>query len=388
MSKKQKSYTADFKTKVVLELLAGDLTVSQIASKHSIIGKSLLNWKKVFLANASLAFNKDAAVSDIKTTVDKQGKEIDELHRQLGKRTAELEWASKKLQSLDFDKKKALIKSEPDTISLSKQCELLSFNRSTYYYQESEPSLRKMSILRQIDSIYTEIPFFGYRKVYQQLIEDGFKVGINQVSKYMKELGLKAIYPTKKINTTIANLEHKKYPYLLRELDINRPNQVWSTDITYIRVDGGFVYLAAVIDWYSKAILSHKISNTMDENLVLDVLNDALDKYDKPDIFNTDQGSQYTSHSHTQLLLDNDIKISMDGKGRATDNIAIERFWRSAKYENIYIQEYKTIRELKNGVDEYIEFYNYRRFHQTLNYKKPMDIYNLKKEVAQVKLAA
>ena len=388
MSKKQNSYTAEFKTKVILELLAGDLTVSQLASKHSIIGKSLLNWKKVFLANASLAFNKDAAVAIIKTTVNKQEKEIDELHRQLGKRTAELEWASKKLQSLDFNKKKQLIKSELDAISLSKQCELLNFNRSSYYYEDSEPSLKKTSILRKIDSIYTEIPFFGYRKVYQQLIEDGFEVGINQVSKYMKELGLKAIYPTKKVTTTLANLEHKKYPYLLRELDINRPNQVWSTDITYIRVDGGFVYLAAVIDWYSKAILSHKISNTMDESLVLDVLKDALDKYDKPEIFNTDQGSQYTSHSHTQLLLDNDIKISMDGKGRATDNIAIERFWRSAKYENIYIQEYKTIRELKNGVNEYIEFYNYRRFHQTLEYKKPMDIYNLKQEDEAIKLAA
>tara|TARA_Y100000385_G_C13037528_1_gene613698 strand:+ start:254 stop:1420 length:1167 start_codon:yes stop_codon:yes gene_type:complete len=388
MSKKQKSYTAEFKTKVVLELLGGDLTVSQIASKHSIIGKSLLNWKKVFLANASLAFNKDAGVASIKTTVESQEKEIDELHRQLGKRTAELEWAAKKLKSLDFNKKKELIKSELDTISISKQCELLSFNRSSYYYQDSQPSPKKMSILRQIDSIYTEIPFFGYRKVYQQLAEDGFKVGINQVAQYMKELGLKAIYPTKKINTTLANLEHKKYPYLLRDLDINKPNQVWSTDITYIRVDGGFVYLAAVIDWYSKAILSHKISNTMDENLVLDVLKDALDKYGKPEIFNTDQGSQYTSNSHTQLLLDNHIKISMDGKGRATDNIAIERFWRSVKYENIYIQEYKTIRELKNGVDEYIEFYNYRRFHQTLKYRKPMEIYNLKEEKEVIKIAA
>jgi putative transposase len=380
MSKKQKIYTAEFKAKVVLELLAGDLTVSQIASKHVLVSKSILNWKKLFLENASIVFNKDAAVADIKTTVNKQEKEIDELHRQLGKRTSELEWAAKKLKSLDFNKRKDLIKPELDAISISKQCELLNFNRSSYYYKNSQPSQKKTSLLRAIDRVYTEVPFFGYRKIYQQLVEDGFKTGINQVSKYMKELGLKAIYPTKKITTTLANLEHKKYPYLLRELDINRPNQVWSTDITYIRVDGGFVYLAAVIDWYSKAILSHKISNTMDESLVIDVLNDALENYGKPEIFNTDQGSQYTSHSHTQLLLDNDIKISMDGKGRATDNIAIERFWRSAKYENIYIQEYKTIRELKNGVNEYIEFYNYRRFHQTLGYKKPMDIYNYREE--------
>ena len=387
MSKKQKIYTAEFKTKIVLELLAGDQTLAQLASKYSLISRSIQNWKKIFLANASLAFNADAAVASIKKTVIEQEKKIDELHRQLGKRTAQLEWASKKLKSLDFKTKNILIKSELGGISIQKKCALLDFNRSSYYYQESQPSQKKMSLLREIDSIYTEIPFFGYRKVYLQFIENGFKVGVNQVANLMKELGLKVIYPTKKIKTTLANLAHKKYSYLLREMDINKPNQVWSTDITYIRVNGGFVYLAAVIDWYSKAILSHKISNTMDESLVLDVLNNALEQYGKPEIFNTDQGSQYTSQKHTQLLLNNDIKISMDGKGRANDNIAIERFWRSAKYENIYIQEYKTIRELKNGVNEYIAFYNHKRFHQSLKYKKPMDVYNYREELL-VKLVA
>lgn len=380
MSKKQKTYTAEFKAKVVLELLAGDQTLGQIASKYSLISRSIQNWKKIFLANASIAFNADAAEADIKNTVIEQRKKIDELHRQLGKRTAELEWAAKKLQSLDFKTKSTLIKSELRGISVLKKCALLNFNRSSYYYQEAQPSQKKMRLLREIDTIYTEVPFFGYRKVYLQLIENGFKVGINQVANHMKELGLKVIYPTKKIKTTLANIAHKKYPYLLRDIDINRPNHVWSTDITYIRINGGFVYLAAVIDWYSKAILSHKISNTMDESLVLDVLNNALEKYGKPEIFNTDQGSQYTSQKHTQLLLDNDIKISMDGKGRATDNIAIERFWRTAKYENIYLQEYKTIRELKNGVNEYVEFYNHKRFHQSLKYQKPMDVYNYREE--------
>ena len=229
--------------------------------------------------------------------------------------------------------------------------------------------------LYAIDDIYSDAPFYGYRKVHQQLLENGFKLGANRVLKYMNELGLKAIYPSKKVQTTLANIEHKKYPYLLREMDINKPNLVWSTDITYIRVDGGFVYMAAVIDWYSKAILSYKISNTMDSSLVIDVLNDALDKYGAPKIFNTDQGSQYTSEVHTQRLLEHGIQISMDGKGRATDNIAIERFWRSVKYENIHLSEYKSIRELKEGVAEYIEFYNNRRFHQSLGYKKPMEVY-------------
>jgi putative transposase len=376
MSKKQRKYSGDFKAKVVLELLGGDQTLGQICSKYSLVSKSVMNWKKVFLANASLAFNIDSAVSEFKEEIANQEKEVNELHRQLGKRTAELEWASKKLKSLDCDTKRSLIRSEQKGISILRQCELFGFNRSNYYYKESKGPVNKLALLRAIDHAYTQAPFYGYRKVYQQLIEDGHNIGMNRVRDYMKELGLKAIYPTKKINTTMANPAHKKYPYLLRDLDINRANQVWSTDITYLKVDGGFVYLAAVIDWYSKAILSHKISNTMDYSLVIDVLEEALDNYSTPEIFNTDQGSQYTSDVHTQLLIDNGIKISMDGKGRATDNIAIERFWRSAKYENIYLQEYKNIRDLKDGVLEYIEFYNHKRFHQTLGYKKPMDVYN------------
>jgi putative transposase len=387
MSKKQKTYSAEFKTKIVLELLSGEHTVSELASKYSLISKSIQNWKKIFLVNANLVFNADAAVAEIKNTVIEQEKKIDELHRQLGKRTAELEWASKKLQSLDFKVKRCLLKSEPEGLSVQKKCALLGFNRSSYYYQASPPSTKKMSLLREIDAIYTEIPFFGYRKVYQQLIENGFKAGVNQVANAMKELGLKVIYPTKKLKTTLADLAHKKYPYLLRGIAINKSNQVWSTDITYIRIKGGFVYLAAIIDWYSKAILSHKISNTMDEHLVVDVLNKALDKYGRPEIFNTDQGSQYTSYKHTQILLDNDIKISMDGKGRATDNIAIERFWRTAKYENIYLQEYNSIRELKDGVNDYINFYNHKRFHQSLKYQKPMNVYHYRQEQI-VKLAA
>jgi putative transposase len=276
---------------------------------------------------------------------------------------------------LDFKNKKSLIKSEPNSIAVSKQCELINLHRSTHYYKKVGISERKQAILEEIDLIYQELPFYGYRKVYYELRERGFSVGINQVSSYMKELGLKTIYPAKKVQTTIANIQHKKYPYLLRDIDINQANQVWSTDITYIKVDGGFVYLAAIIDWYSKAILAYKISNTMDESLVLSVLNDALYTHKKPKIFNTDQGSQYTSNAHVDLLTENDIQISMDGKGRATDNIAIERFWRSAKYENIYLKEYASISQLKEGVKEYIKFYNFKRFHQSLNYKKPMELY-------------
>lgn len=211
--------------------------------------------------------------------------------------------------------------------------------------------------------------------MHQQLVESGFSVGVNRVRSGMRELGLKTIYPTKAVKTTLANPEHRKYPYLLKDIVINRANQVWSTDITYVRVNGGFMYLAAVIDWHSKAILSHKLSNTMDSALVMEVLKEAINHYGHPEIFNTDQGSQYTSHVHTSYLSERGIKISMDGKGRATDNIAIERFWRSAKYEHIYLSDYKSVKELKAGVADYIQFYNRRRFHQSLNYRKPMEVY-------------
>ena len=264
MIKKQRKYSSDFKTKVVLELLSGDETLGQLCSRYSLVSKTVLNWKKVFLSNASLAFNIDGAVSEYKEEIDLQRKEVNELHRQLGKRTAELGWATKKLKSLGSESKKEMLDSKLDRVTISRQCELVNFNRSSYYYEPKDISANKLSLLRAIDYHYTQIPFYGYRKLHKQLIESGHSIGINRVRDYMNELGLKAIYPGKKINTSLANLEHKKYPYLLRAIKISRANQVWGTDITYVRLDGGFVYLAAIIDWHSKAILSYKISNTMD----------------------------------------------------------------------------------------------------------------------------
>jgi putative transposase len=288
--------------------------------------------------------------------------------------TVENEWLVGKLQSLDLSKKQEIVEVQADKISLSKQCEILSISRSHFYYT---PVINesKEAIKNHIQKVYEEIPIYGEKKVHQQLLEDGYSVSLNTVSAYRRELGLKAILAVRPVHTTMADDQHPKHSYKLRELEINRVNQVWSTDITYIKIHGRMVYLAAVIDWYSKAVLSWKISNTMDTDLVMGVLNDALKRYEKPEIFNTDQGSQYTSHIHTQTLKDHGIIISMDGKGRATDNICIERFWRSAKVERIYLNEYNTIKELKEDVNDYMEFYNYKRFHETLKYNKPMEVY-------------
>jgi putative transposase len=281
---------------------------------------------------------------------------------------------------LDSSYKKELIDRGDDKIlSVSAQCNLVGYNRSNLFYAPVvNPT--KNAIKEHIVKVFEEIPSYGYMKVYHQLLEDGFSVSPNTVLAYRKELGLQAVLAVRPPNTSWADKQHPKYSYKLKGLEITRANQVWSTDITYIKIKGGMVYMAAIIDWYSKAVLSWKISNTMDTDLVMGVLNDALALYGKPEIFNTDQGSQYTSYIHTQTLKDNGITISMDGKGRATDNICIERFWRSAKVEKIYLNEYDRVSTLKSDVADYIEFYNYRRFHETLNYKKPMNIYfeNLK----------
>ena len=306
----------------------------------------------------------------------------------MGKVTVEKEWLAKKLKSLGSSKLKQLVDLKPTTsksssISINHQCQLLGINRSGLYYSVQYPLERckpqanyaKQTIKNHITKVFEQIPIYGEKKVHQQLLEDGVKVSLNTVDRYRQELGLKAILAIKQVNTTIPIKEHKKYSYKLRGLNISHANQVWSTDITCIKIAGGMAYMAAIIDWHSKAVLSYKISNTMDTQLVMSVLNDALEKYPHPEIFNTDQGSQYTSELHTQRLKNLGITISMDGRGRATDNICIERFWRSAKCERIYLNVYHTINDLINDVDDYIEFYNHRRFYQTLDYKKPMDVY-------------
>ena len=374
MSTKRRIFTAEFKTKVVLEVLQGDKTLNEIASKNNITPKNIQNWKKIFLDNAEMAMEPAKAIKEYKDANLELQSKIDDYAKIVGKMTVEKEWLEGKLQSLDLSDKKELIESKSIYISVSTQCKLIKLNPSSLYYKPVVNE-HKLSLKDKINDIYEQIPIYGALKVHQQLLEDGYNVSLNTVYKYRKDMGLKPILAVKPIHLTQPNKQHKKYSYKLRGIDIVRANQVWSTDITYIKINGGMVYLAAIIDWYSKAVLSWKISNTMDTDLVTSVLNEALSIYGKPEIFNTDQGSQYTSYAHTQILKDNNITISMDGKGRATDNICIERFWRSAKVERIYLNEYNSIKELKEDTKDYIDFYNNKRFHQTINYKKPMSFY-------------
>jgi putative transposase len=332
-------YSAEFKSKLVLEVLKNEKTLQEIASTNNITPKNLQNWKKIFLENAEIAMEPAKAVKEYKEELSAAQEQNEMLTKIVGKMTVEKEWLEKKLKSLGLSDKKQLIEPKLDSLSLTQQCALLGLNRSSYYYQNKE-NQTKREIKAHINQVFEDIPIYGAAKVHQQLLEDGFKVSLNTVASYRQQMGLKAVLAVRQVNTTVPIKEHKKYDYKLRGLDISRANQVWSTDITYIKTKGGMVYLAAIIDWHSKAVLSHRISNIMDSTLVMDVLDEALSRYSTPEIFNTDQGSQYTSEIHTQRLKNKGITISMDGKGRATDNICIERFWRSAKCERIYLNEY------------------------------------------------
>ena len=261
------------------------------------------------------------------------------------------------------------------------QCELLEISRSGVYYKPKIMSLYNLNILNRIDEIYTDNPDYGYRYIHKQLLEDGFNIGRDRVLKYMGVRGIKAIYPHKNKSTSAKDGQHKVHSYLLepywtksgrsKSVYVSYANAVWSGDITYIRTNGGFMYLAAIIDWHSKAILSYKLSNSMDAVLV----NAALEKYPAPQIFNSDQGSQYTGHEHIEILKKHNIQISMNGKGRSIDNIIIERFFRTYKYNCIFINDFKNATELKGGINNYMDKYNNQRFHSSIRYQKPMNVY-------------
>jgi len=265
-----------------------------------------------------------------------------------------------------------LIETENKQISIARQCELLGINRSGYYYEPVLESQTNLDIMRHLDMQYNETPFYGVLRMHQHIISLGYVVNEKRIRRLLRLMGLMAIYPKK--NLSIPNPESKIYPYLLRNMEITHPNQVWSTDITYIPMEKGFLYLVAVIDWFSRYVISWRLSNTLEATFCIDALQESLNK-GKPDIFNTDQGSQFTSNDFTNCLLENDIKISMDGRGRCLDNVFVERLWRSVKQEYVYLNSIKDGRELWLGLDAYFKFYNEKRIHQSLDYKTPAQVH-------------
>lgn len=269
--------------------------------------------------------------------------------------------------------KREMIEENSPSLSISRQCELIGLARSTLYYEPATESTENLRLMGLIDRRYMQVPFYGSRRMTDWLNEQGEGVNRKRIQRLMQLMGLEAIYP--KPRTSEARAEHKKYPYLLRNVEITHPNHVWSTDITYLPLPQGFMYLVAVMDWYSRYVLSWRMSNSMDSSFCVEALEEALKKFGKPQIFNTDQGAQFTCREFTGRLESAEIQISMDGRGRALDNVFVERLWRSLKYEDIYIWNYETVPEMQRGVQRYFRFYNGERPHQSLEKRTPQFVY-------------
>ena len=271
-------------------------------------------------------------------------------------------------------------------LSVAKQADVVGIARSTVYYVPREVSAEDIALMKQIDLLHMEFPFAGSRMLRDLLAAEGSKVGRRHVKTLMRRMGIEALY--RKPRTTKPEPGHKIYPYLLRGLEITRPNQVWAMDITYIPMAKGFVYLAAVLDWFTRRVLSWRVSITMEAAFCIETLEDALAKHGKPEIFNTDQGSQFTCPAFIDVLVKNDIKISMDGKGAWRDNVFVERLWRSVKYEEVYLRAYDRVSEARERLGAYLDWYNRRRPHSSLDGRTPDEAYFSNVSTPPIRLAA
>lgn len=279
----------------------------------------------------------------------------------------------KNIEPLSLSQKRSFVASSSDEISITDRCRIAGIAPSSYYYEPCEADAETLAIMAFIDKQYLRTPFYGSPRMTTELRKNSFNVNPKRVARLMRIMNLQALYP--KPNTSASSKEHTVYPYLLRGLKITHPNHVWSTDLTYIGMPRGWMYLMAVMDWYSRYVIHWEISNTMDVGFCKEVLEESLRKT-RPEIFNTDQGSQFTSNKFTSVLASDGIKISMDGKGRAIDNVFIERLWWSVKYEDIYLKNYETVGALRSGLAEYFRFYNTERSHTKLDDKTPHEVYH------------
>ena len=265
-----------------------------------------------------------------------------------------------------------MVEVEDKELPLIQQAELLGLSRSSLYYKPRQPSAEEVAIKHRIDEIYTRYPFYGSRRIRVQLLREGHQINRKRVQRYMREMAIAGVCPGP--NLSRRNQEHKVYPYLLRGIKLNYPNQVWGIDITYIRLVGGWVYLVAILDWYSRYIISWELDQSLEMRFVMQAVDRALEVA-KPEIWNSDQGSHFTSEVYVNRLQEREIKISMDSKGRALDNIFTERLWRTIKYEEVYLKEYNSLRQAREGLKQYMKFYNEERPHSSLSYRTPAEVY-------------
>jgi putative transposase len=372
MSKKRRQHSAQFKAQVGLDALKGIEPVHAIAAKHGVHPVQVTQWKKEAAERLPEVFARKGSVDAAEAKEREK-----ELYEEIGRLKMELEWLKKKLASSSVKDRRRMIEPEHPKLPILRQCELLGLARASYYHRpEPEPD-ENLRLMRVIDETYLAYPVFGSRQMARWLRRQGHVVNRKRVQRLMRLMGLEAIY--QKPNTSRKHPYNPVYRYLLRRLKVDRPNQVWAMDITYVPIQGGFIYLCAVIDWYSRAVLAWELSNTQDAGFCARAVARAIDEYGVPEIFNTDQGSQFTSAEFTQPLLALGIKLSMDGRGRALDNVFVERLWRTVKYDEIYLKSYRSQIEADSNLATFFRFYNERRPHSSLgdnaNPVTPMEVY-------------
>ncbi|WP_369011790.1 IS3 family transposase [Acetivibrio thermocellus] len=370
---KRRNFTPEEKAKIVIEVLREEKTLNEIAAEYGIHPNQLSRWKAEFISNAGRVFSKET--DEVEKVKQAYEKEKDELLKQIGQLSYEVNWLKKNLaDSKSREDRMKMIDREEKKLSITKQAKLLSINRTSLYYRPVPANDEEYLIKRIIYEIYTAHPEYGYRRMTNILNRDyHIRINSKRTRRYMREMGIHGFCPGPNLSKRL----HGKYlyPYLLRGLNIDHPNQVWSIDVTYCRMKRGFMYMVAIIDWYSRYIVGFELSNTLDRTFVIEAIQKAIKRHGKPEIMNSDQGSQFTSDDYINLLKNNNIKISMDGKGRALDNQRIERFFRSYKWEKLYLEDCETGHQLRQITREYVEYYNNRRPHQSLDYKTPAEYY-------------
>ncbi|MCJ8336704.1 MAG: IS3 family transposase [Epibacterium sp.] len=369
---KRKNHSPEFKAKVALEALKGERTVAELASQFGVHPTMIHSWKRALLEGASGVFERGGKKSP---EIDEE--QVKELHAKIGELAVANDFLSRKLKP-DRQVRRKMVEPANNNLSIGEQCKLLSLSRSSFYYTRKGETAMNLMLMRQIDEQFLETPFFGVRQMTWHLRDEGHLVNEKRIRRLMRLMGLMPIY--QKPNTSKAAKGHKTYPYLLRGLRVERPNQVWAADITYLPMRRGFLYLVATMDWHTRKVLAWRISNTLEADFCVEALNEAIARFGPPEIMNTDQGSQFTSFVWTDRLRRDGVRISMDGKGRFLDNIFVERLWRSLKYECVYLHAWETGSEAKAGVGKWIEFYNRKRPHSALGGKPPAVIYWLRKD--------
>ncbi|MFZ1555528.1 MAG: IS3 family transposase [Nitrospira sp.] len=364
MKRTRRNHRATFKAQVALAAVKGDKTLAELAEHFQVHPTQITDWKQQLLAGAADVFGgtkPPADPPDLKT-----------LHAKIGQLALENDFLGRGAHQGGLAERKAMI-DRTHQLPVRRQCQLLKLARSTAYYHPTPVSETALALMRRIDELHLAHPFAGARMLRDLLRQEGQTIGRRHVATLMRRMGIEALY--RKPHLSRRHPAHQVYPYLLRDLKISRPNHVWAADITYIPLARGFVYLFAVLDWASRRVLAWRLSNTLTTDFCLEAVRDALAHDGTPDIFNTDQGCQFTSQEFTGLLMHHGIQISMDGKGCWRDNVFVERLWKSIKYEEVYLHAYDTVSAAHQGLERYLTFYNQTRPHQALDGQTPDQVY-------------